>query len=109
MGKEVQSDPFEAAIARCRAAYNSVLELENRTHMALFNALSKVYYVWHKIQNDVAFRSRFDEALAARPKRERANPALFLVKYALFPHIVEFGSGNKPDQDKASRYAKLLN
>jgi hypothetical protein len=107
--KALQQDPFEAAISSCQLSYSTVLELEKRTRAALYKALGLVYNLWDQIQKDDQLRARFDELLANRNKRQRENPIHFLVQYVLFPHLLEFGSGNKPDQDKASRYAKLLN
>jgi hypothetical protein len=94
-----QPDPFEAAVAHCRAAYGAFLELEKRTHAALYKALGGVYTLWNQIQTDNRFRARFDQLLASRNKRQKDNPVLFLVEYSLLPHLLKFGSGNKPDED----------
>jgi hypothetical protein len=105
----VQQDPFEAAVSSCRSAYSIVLELEKRTHSALYKALGLIYIFWHQIQGDARLRARFNQLLANRNKPQRENPILFLVQFVIFPHLLSPGSGNKPDQDKASRYATLLN
>lgn len=109
MHTKIQPDPFESAIARCRAEHKVYLEQEKRTHLALYKDIGVVYGVWVEAQEETILGRRFRERLSSRPKREQKNPALFLVKYALFSHLLEFGANDKDSQNKASSYADLIN
>src|SRR5216110_1326072 len=105
----MERDNFHEAVSRCRRAYGVFRQLASRTDEALYHALAEVYSLDCRMRRDTVLRATFDYLQDVNIGRRHSNEMLFLVKYSLFPQTLEAGVDHKPDINKASRYAKLLN
>ena len=104
-----QSDAFDRAVSRCRAAYAEFQHLASRTDAALYQALGQVYSLQCEMGSNSRLQVAFAQLVECCAARPPINQALLLVKYTFFSDTLEPGPGHKPAITKASRYAKLIN
>lgn len=101
---------FDQKVASCREKQERHRAMEFRTNLALYIMLAEAYELAVHIRADDALRAIFHRALAAQKMRSRSNnQILLLLEYLFFPHVLlRADKDNKPDIDKASRYATWL-